>query len=458
MKILIPVHWKIESIDIPFFIKISKYLISRNNSIIIICESTRLKNHLIKSIGSNSLFVINVRDYIVDDEIDTLNKLSNIYGVTNWKELCLPQKLRSMRRWSYYQTLLCKSIEAIEDILSKHEVNLCFNYLGGEIKRRVIEHIGNRTGFPSIYMAPSIFQDRLHYFNGEMFNIHDHTISEVNNRGRQAIENNILRLTDDIKNDILEISPINMNKRIKIFRAFKDILYESAQKYFFYKSSYETPIINKRYRKVKGRVNDYLSSNYQMSIDLPENYVFYPLQYQTESAQTVRGRIGLFQEYLIDVIAAKLPSDHTLIIKEHPDVIGGLNKAIRRVIDSHSNIIVLPKTYNSRKILKRCSAIITLAGTTGIEAIAHGIRPIVVGDIYYKIDGYYYDGTNISNYPDYISHSKANRLSNEDIFNFFELLYNYSYPGIFERKGYMEDENIINIANNMIKYYHRSKR
>lgn len=451
MTITIPLHWRTDSIEIPLYIKIANYLINNNHYIIFIVESSALREYLTARIDNKQkMMIYNVRDYKIDDISASLTKIVKKYKIKDWKELCFPQMIRSGRSYKYYGKLLCQSVYTLEDILANYKIDANFNYLGGEIKRRIIDIFSQKYNFLSLYLSPSIFPDRVFYFDNELFKIKDFPPIKSSNPTlveRKQIIKYFRNIKSVTKNTKLEDNPVNTNLSVNWARGFTDIGKEFYEKLFIYGSSYETPIIKKRLRKFVNRYNHLLSARLYTNIDNFQNinYVYFPLQWQLESEQTVRGRLCTPQSFVIDIIAQQLPNNTFLILKEHPDVTGGITKNVRQVINSHSNIKLVPSYYNSKVLIKYAEAIINIAGTTGLESLAYLKRPIIIGNAYYKINEVTADGSNLGNIGEMIKKVSKKSLNYEDVISFFTILYRKSFPGIFHwsgKEGFFSSKNI----------------
>jgi hypothetical protein len=116
-------------------------------------------------------------------------------------------------------------------------------------------------------------------------------------------------------------------------------------------------------------------------LDVPEHNVFYPMQYQPEQTTLVGGLYFANQISTIENIAKSLPFGYTLIVKEHPRGRGARPAWQYRHLARFPNIRFCDA--DSKEIMKRCGAVITITSTAGLEAMALD-RPIVVlGSCYY---------------------------------------------------------------------------
>jgi hypothetical protein len=115
--------------------------------------------------------------------------------------------------------------------------------------------------------------------------------------------------------------------------------------------------------------------------DIPQRSVFYGMQYQPEQSTLVGGNFFANQVATIENIAKCLPLGFTLIVKEHPRGRGARPAWQYRHLSHFPNVQFCDA--DSKEILKRCEASVTIAGTIGLEAIALDKPSIVLGNVYF---------------------------------------------------------------------------
>jgi len=117
------------------------------------------------------------------------------------------------------------------------------------------------------------------------------------------------------------------------------------------------------------------------SLDFPERSVFYAMQYQPEQSTLVGGNFFANQIATIENIAKCLPFGYTLIVKEHPRGRGARPSWQYQHLAHYPNIQF--SDADSKAILRRCAATVTIAGTIGLESIAMDKPVVVLGNVYY---------------------------------------------------------------------------
>ena len=120
---------------------------------------------------------------------------------------------------------------------------------------------------------------------------------------------------------------------------------------------------------------------------LPENekFVYFPLHLQPERGVDVAAPFYSNQPELIISIVKSLPVGYKLYVKEH--WVQRYNHW--RSLDYYKQILELPNvvlihpSVNPIEILKKCSLVITIAGTAGLEAVFYHKPSIVFADVCY---------------------------------------------------------------------------
>ncbi len=117
------------------------------------------------------------------------------------------------------------------------------------------------------------------------------------------------------------------------------------------------------------------------ALDIPPHSVFYPMQYQPEQTTLVGGLFFANQIATIENIAKALPFGFTLVVKEHPRGRGARPVWQYRHLARYPNIRFCDA--DSKAIMSRCQAVITITSTAGLEAMALDRPIILLGRCYY---------------------------------------------------------------------------
>lgn len=116
----------------------------------------------------------------------------------------------------------------------------------------------------------------------------------------------------------------------------------------------------------------------------PSN-VFFPLQYEPEASLLYAAPDFRNQSALVESILQCLPEKHVLWVKEHPNQFGALRHAKWRALRKrYKNLRFVFGRENGRHLIQRCGICISITSSAGLDALIHGRRCIVLGDVFYR--------------------------------------------------------------------------
>lgn len=116
-----------------------------------------------------------------------------------------------------------------------------------------------------------------------------------------------------------------------------------------------------------------------------DKYFYYPLHFQPELTSSPLGGIFSDQLLVVQMLAACLPPDYKIYIKEHP-----MQRYKNRDIEFYQSLLIIPnvrfisRTENSYRLLENCFATVSLTGTAGWEGLFKGKPFLMFGNYYYK--------------------------------------------------------------------------
>lgn len=117
-----------------------------------------------------------------------------------------------------------------------------------------------------------------------------------------------------------------------------------------------------------------------------KNFLYFPLHAEPERSVLITAPFFSNQINVIQNIAKSLPVGYKLYVKEH----GSMELYFWRKQSFYNQIIQLPNvklvhpSFNSRILMEKCTLVITIAGTAGLEALFLKKPVIVFSDIIYS--------------------------------------------------------------------------
>src|SRR5215217_710449 len=206
--------------------------------------------------------------------------------------------------------------------------------------------------------------------------------------------------------------------------------------------AYKNSFLNlSRLRRLKAEYHKRITN---VNLDDGKNYFLFGLHYQPEETTVPSAGIFYNQFSLIKHISSKLPENSVLIVKEHttqfhPNYDGhrGRYRDIYESIKDLPNVVMINDEISSNLLLKKVTAVFTLTGTIGLEALLRGKPVIVFGNAWCrKINGVIDIFGNPELYDDLNDKLiKLPKIENSAIFDFFRSISKDLLP-VYLYKGY----------------------
>jgi hypothetical protein len=215
------------------------------------------------------------------------------------------------------------------------------------------------------------------------------------------------------------------------FHFFKVISNKNYQKYYAHKGRSVTKIVWNEliFRIQRKQRKQFLDINAIKDIDLNEKFVYFPLGVDPERGTLIPTPFYSNQLEVIRNIGKSLPIDYQLYVKEHPMQI--INAW--RNIDYYKNIIALPNvklvhpSINNEELLKKCSLVITIVGTTALEATIYKKPSIIFGEVIFSKLPSVFKIKNIEDLPELIRNAINTKVNFDDLNEFVNIIINNSF-------------------------------
>lgn len=181
----------------------------------------------------------------------------------------------------------------------------------------------------------------------------------------------------------LNLSKIIKKQNVKPFGNKLNII--SAAIDFLFKTKNENPKTHYSYfghSKIKTLYNSILGANKTRSrwnyldkhlvknIQQSQKFVYYPLHIEQERSTLIATPFYTNDVEFVKNIAKSLPIEYILYVKEHPSQITRhwRDKKFYQELNKIPNVTVIHPHTSSLELIKNCSLVITLSGTTALEA------------------------------------------------------------------------------------------
>ena len=177
-----------------------------------------------------------------------------------------------------------------------------------------------------------------------------------------------------------------------------------------------------------------------------EKYAYFPLSVQPELSTNLWAPIftNLFE--LIRQVAISLPSGITLVVKEHPIMIGRRAKKYYEKLKSLPNVKLINPYIRTNDVINnaKCDLVTVVSGTSGFEAALLGKKVIQFSDTFYKVLPNVKILTDMTKFTE--TYNNMNNFSEEKAIlmlsklyeNSFELSYSLAYRQKVDPKPYVD--------------------
>jgi Capsule polysaccharide biosynthesis protein len=172
--------------------------------------------------------------------------------------------------------------------------------------------------------------------------------------------------------------------------------------------------IAERYAQLKRAASIYVNRrwlNRHLRCSMPTGpYVLVSLHYQPEASTCMVAPRWVDQDYVIEQAAINAPSGIRIAVKENPKGFGFRGKAYYSRLLDLSNVDLIHPLVSNDQLIRDATAILSIAGTVGIEGIALGKKVAVLAQPSYDI----YEGVRKIDHPAEIFGCLADRSWNPD--------------------------------------------
>jgi hypothetical protein len=307
--------------------------------------------------------------------------------------------------------------------------------------------------------------------NGELFNSNKEKLNLISNND---VKNFIDKFREK-KSSILFSQYSNLKSRNRNFRGLKFLKLLGSILNLLIKSTFQkkikvssSPLDHidtfllkfrpKTLDQIRMRIDRFFFLTYD-DFDQTRKFYYYPIHMEPESTVLYWGS-GYYknQVKLIENIAAQLPPDVFLYVKDHPHGIGDRNYLDYKRIKSIPNVSLIDPQIPGVEVIKYSTGVITINGTGGFESYLLGKACITFGCNFYtnmfgilnikhikNLRGDIYDNTEIDYYND------SNYLESIKLFLSQS---NYGFTDYFsdyvQKTKINESENAQKVANGFI--------
>jgi len=258
--------------------------------------------------------------------------------------------------------------------------------LGGFLSNMASFYVARRRGLDNVFIEPSFFAGRLCLTRNTF------AAPRVPGPVSREVEAAVNAYLDDAIARQKVVIPLKDThhyrgplRKLTDLRNIRRVIEKTADKHLLRKREEFSHIGGHITRHARMFLNSKIfARHYEPMPDASERFVYYPLHVPADVALTIRSPEYVDQLALVDYVARIVPETHLVLIKEHPALIGALDR--RRTLDllrTRHNVRLLDPRIRNYEVLRRADAVITVNSKSGAEGLLLGRQVLVLGDAFY---------------------------------------------------------------------------
>ena len=164
----------------------------------------------------------------------------------------------------------------------------------------------------------------------------------------------------------------------------------------------------------------FINRNLIKNVKLDEPFVYFPLQLEPERTILIPAPFYTNQKEVITNVAKSLPINYKLVVKEHPmqKVRGWRSLSYYKEIKEIPNVEFCHPEVPNEIIIKKCSLVITITGTSGLEAAINGKPSITFADTIYSELPSVFRVKELEKLPLIIREALESKVSTQDVIDY----------------------------------------
>ena len=168
----------------------------------------------------------------------------------------------------------------------------------------------------------------------------------------------------------------------------------------------------------------FIDSNLSRQLEHNQKFIYFPLQLEPERSTLIPATFYTNQLNVIVNIAKSLPIDFQLYVKEHPmqKIKSWRENSYYKSIMELLNVKLIHPSISNDEMLEKCTMVITIAGTTGLEAALHKKSAIIFTDAIYSSLPSVHRLTSLEELPNAIKESLKKEVKISDVNEFMNTL------------------------------------
>jgi hypothetical protein len=225
------------------------------------------------------------------------------------------------------------------------------------------------------------------------------------------------------------------NSKISLIKAAIQFLFVSKNSnvethFTYYGRTKFKVLLNSIIDKITTRSRTKFIDNFFLKKITDSNIIFFPLHLEPERTLLIDAPFFTNQLEVIYNIAKSLPIGYKLYVKEHSAMItrGWRSIDYYKELSKIPNVVLIHPSIPPDEILQKCSLVITITGTAGLDAAFYGKPSIVFGNLLYSDLSSVISLKNINDLPFLIRNTIGKKIDLHELNKFIHLIEKNSFP------------------------------
>lgn len=178
----------------------------------------------------------------------------------------------------------------------------------------------------------------------------------------------------------------------------------------------------------------------------PSKFIYYPLQYTPESSINSLAPFFIDQLRAIDMVLFNMPSDHLLVVKEHPAMKGIRPSRFYVELKKKAGVVLAHPDVSSQQLTRSASLTVSVTGTACLEAFLFGKPSLQLGRSFFTEWISHGDSVEMR---DRVKSAMGAKISDEKIAAALTRLFSVSFDFVLSDPSSYSDPDIIMNRNNI---------
>ena len=200
------------------------------------------------------------------------------------------------------------------------------------------------------------------------------------------------------------------------------------------------------------------------------NYIYVPLHVIPESSTTILSPYYINETFIIESLSKSIRADQHILVKEHWSMVGYRPISYYKKIKQLPNVVLIDpgSQYLPKDYIKNSDLVVTISGSSAMEAAIMGVNSLVFSDVVYGILSSVRKVHVDANLRKIIAEHASYKMPEQELYAYIQILMQYGkkvrlkkllIPPSRAKKEEIEQDitNLIDVFTNGIKLYQENK-